>query len=718
MPQQPPLPDILDRPVRYLAGVSERRAQLLAGELGITTYGELLMHLPFRYIDRSRVYRVADLRGEDSTQYFQIRARVRDKSMLGAGAKARLSVMVCDPSGEEMEMVWFRGVKFVTPKLEIGREYTFFGKVSEFNGYFQMVHPDIEPPAVAEGRESGMQGIYSSTEKLSAAGLGTSGFHRLMRTLWGLIETSIRETLPDYILQAEGLSSRRTALHDIHFPATPEALAEARRRLKFEELFFIQMKLLLSKQIRTRRSRGYPMPKVGDFFNDFYNHRLPFSLTGAQQRVIKEIRSDMVGGHQMNRLVQGDVGSGKTVVALMCALLAADNGYQSALMAPTEILATQHHASIARLTEGSGFRVELLTGSTRKKKREEIAAGLADGSIHLLVGTHALIEDTVRFARLGFVVIDEQHRFGVMQRAALRKSAFSADGTEPHVLVMSATPIPRTLAMTLYGELDVSVIDELPPGRKPIQTSHARESHRLRLFGFIKEQIAAGRQVYVVYPLIKESEKLDIANLEQGYAAMTQELPPPQYVTAVVHGKMNAKEKEHGMQLFKTGQAHVLVSTTVIEVGVDVPNATVMIIESAQRFGLSQLHQLRGRVGRGGEQSYCVLMTDDRLGADAKRRMDAMVATNDGFELAELDMQLRGAGDIEGTAQSGQPLDIRVANLATDGPVLEWARGVAEKVLGADPALAAPQNVLILARLHEMNRRRTAGAEIDFKQIS
>lgn len=705
---------ILDRSIQYLGGIGEKRAALLDAELGIQTFGDMLMHIPFRYIDRSKVYRVADITEETvaAGQYVQLRARVRDLGIVGVGRKARLSVVAGDGTGE-IDMVWFRGASYMMKRLEVGREYIFFGRPTLFNGMPNMVHPEFEPPIVIEGQEPiRMQGIYSTTEKLSSMGLGTKGIHNAMKTLWAALGDGIEETLPEYILRKEGLTGRRQALHDIHFPPDAAGLTAAKRRLKFEELFLIQLQLLRQKRVRTVKGGGFMMPRLGDFFHKFYDDKLPFQLTGAQQRVVKEVRRDMVSGHQMNRLVQGDVGSGKTIVALLCFLIAADNGFQGAMMAPTEILAAQHFRSISAQVEGTGFRVELLTGSTRKKKREEIREGLLSGEIHLLIGTHALIEDEVQFRNLGFVVIDEQHRFGVMQRARLRKEG----DIQPHVLVMTATPIPRTLAMTLYGDLDVSVIDELPPGRKAIHTSHARESHRLRLFGFLKEQIKQGRQVYIVYPMIRESEKLDVANLEAGVNVLLQEFPPGEFSSVVVHGKMPAREKDYGMEMFKQGEADILVSTTVVEVGVDVPNATVMVIESAERFGLSQLHQLRGRVGRGGNQSYCILMTKDQLSRDARMRMEAMVETTDGFRLSELDLQLRGAGDIEGTAQSGQAIDIRISNLAKDGDILEYARGVAEGVLADDPDLSDPRNVLLRQALERIERKKVI--DFDLAQIS
>ena len=708
-----PMDTILDRPIQYLPGIGQKRAETLAAEIGVETFGDLLMHIPFRYVDRSKIYPIAQLNDEMATQFVQVRARVVDMGIIGHGPKARLSLVVSDDTGE-MEVVWFRGVRYVMKKLEVGREYIFFGRPTMFNGTPNMVHPEFEPPIVVEGQEPvGMQGIYSTTERLSSMGLGTRAIYNAMRTLWGAVKDNIPETLPSYLLAREGLVTRAQALHDIHFPASAEALNAAMRRLKFEELFVIQLQLLGQRRVRTEKSQGYLMPKIGGYFNMFYHENLPFALTAAQQRVVKEIRGDMISGHQMNRLMQGDVGSGKTIVALLCVLIAADNGFQSAIMAPTEILATQHYRSIVEMVETTGLKVELLTGSTRKKKREEIAEGLLSGEINLLIGTHALIEDGVQFSRLGFVVIDEQHRFGVMQRAKLR---LKNQEMPPHVLVMTATPIPRTLAMTLYGDLDVSVIDELPPGRKPIHTSHARESHRLRLFGFLREQIERGRQVYIVYPLIQESEKMDVANLEAGAEVIAREFPPPKYTSVVVHGKMPAKLKDYGMELFKEGKAQILISTTVIEVGVNVPNATVMVIESAERFGLSQLHQLRGRVGRGGEQSYCILMTGDKLTTEARHRMEAMVSTTDGFRLSELDLQLRGAGDIDGTAQSGQGIEIKVSNLAKDGEILEYARSVAEGVLAEDPALVEERNALLREALERLGRQKKV--ELDLSQIS
>ena len=554
-----------------------------------------------------------------------------------------------------------------------------------------------------------MQGVYSTTEKLSNAQLGTKAIHTLMCNLWPQVDGRLRETLPDEVIREYGLVPLRDALYNIHFPTSQQALRDAELRLKFDELLGIQLNILQQRHARTSREDGFLFPTVGRLFNTFYNERLPFPLTGAQKRVIREIRQDTVTGHQMNRLLQGDVGSGKTLVALMSMLLACDNGFQACLMAPTEILASQHYASIVRMTEGIGLRVGLLTGSTKKKERAELSEGLLSGEIDILIGTHALIENGVRFCNLGFVVIDEQHRFGVEQRARLWSKNLQA---APHVLVMTATPIPRTLAMTLYGDLDVSVIDELPPGRKPVKTVHYRDSHRLRVFGFIRDEIKRGRQVYVVYPLIKESEKMDYKDLEDGYAGIVQAFPPPEYVTVVVHGKMKAADKEYGMDLFKRGVAHIMVATSVIEVGVDVPNASIIVIESAERFGLSQLHQLRGRVGRGAEQSYCILMSGDKLSAESRKRLGAMVQTTDGFRLAEMDLQLRGPGDLSGTLQSGLAFDLKIASLGRDGQILSLARSAAERILEQDPHLE--RNTM----LKELSDKYNSAENADFSMIS
>ena len=699
---------ILDNDIQFLSGVGERRARLLRSELGIRTLGDLLYHFPFRYIDRSRIWRIGELR-DDSLTYVQLQVRITGFRHVGAGAKKRFVASVADATGTA-ELVWFKGIGWIEKRLEQGREYVVFGRPAFFGGVLSLVHPEVESVLDQKNRfHSSVQGVYSTTEKLSNAQLGTKAIHALMCNLWPQVDGRLRETLPDEVIREYGLVPLRDALYNIHFPTSQQALRDAELRLKFDELLGIQLNILQQRHARTSREDGFLFPTVGRLFNTFYNERLPFPLTGAQKRVIREIRQDTVTGHQMNRLLQGDVGSGKTLVALMSMLLACDNGFQACLMAPTEILASQHYASIVRMTEGIGLRVGLLTGSTKKKERAELSEGLLSGEIDILIGTHALIENGVRFRNLGFVVIDEQHRFGVEQRARLWSKNLQA---APHVLVMTATPIPRTLAMTLYGDLDVSVIDELPPGRKPVKTVHYRDSHRLRVFGFIRDEIKRGRQVYVVYPLIKESEKMDYKDLEDGYAGIVQAFPPPEYVTVVVHGKMKAADKEYGMDLFKRGVAHIMVATSVIEVGVDVPNASIIVIESAERFGLSQLHQLRGRVGRGAEQSYCILMSGDKLSAVSRKRLGAMVQTTDGFRLAEMDLQLRGPGDLSGTLQSGLAFDLKIASLGRDGQILSLARSAAERILEQDPHLE--RNTM----LKELSDKYNSAENADFSMIS
>ena len=699
---------ILDNDIQFLSGVGERRARLLRSELGIRTLGDLLYHFPFRYIDRSRIWRISELR-DDSLTYVQLQVRITGFRHVGAGAKKRFVATVADATGTA-ELVWFKGIGWIEKRLEQGREYIVFGRPAFFGGVLSLVHPEVESVLDQKNRfHSSVQGVYSTTEKLSNAQLGTKAIHSLRCNLWPQVDGRLRETLPDEVIREYGLVPLRDALYNIHFPTSQQALRDAELRLKFDELLGIQLNILQQRHARTSREDGFLFPTVGRLFNTFYNERLPFPLTGAQKRVIREIRQDTVTGHQMNRLLQGDVGSGKTLVALMSMLLACDNGFQACLMAPTEILASQHYASIVRMTEGIGLRVGLLTGSTKKKERAELSEGLLSGEIDILIGTHALIENGVRFRNLGFVVIDEQHRFGVEQRARLWSKNPQA---APHVLVMTATPIPRTLAMTLYGDLDVSVIDELPPGRKPVKTVHYRDSHRLRVFGFIRDEIKRGRQVYVVYPLIKESEKMDYKDLEDGYAGIVQAFPPPEYVTVVVHGKMKAADKEYGMDLFKRGVAHIMVATSVIEVGVDVPNASIIVIESAERFGLSQLHQLRGRVGRGAEQSYCILMSGDKLSAESRKRLGAMVQTTDGFRLAEMDLQLRGPGDLSGTLQSGLAFDLKIASLGRDGQILSLARSAAERILEQDPHLERN------AMLKELSDKYNSAENADFSMIS
>ena len=698
--------EFLSTPVEYLKGVGPQRAELLRKELGIANFGDLLHHFPFRYIDRSRFYRISEL--NDDMPYVQLKGRISKITAHGGKRITRLSATFSDGSGQ-LELVWFQGIRWIKDSIKPDVDYVVFGKPGVFNGRLNMVHPELEDVARME-QFSGpsLAGIYSTTEKCKAKGLDSKGLQKLMRTLVAMVPQYLRDTLPESIRAAHGLLSRREALIGIHQPPDESRLALATRRLKFEELFFIQLRLLRAKSERSEALRGKPVPKIGDLFNRFYEHHLPFALTGAQKRVLKEIRLDMGSGKQMNRLLQGDVGSGKTIVALLCMLMVLDNGMQACLMAPTEILAQQHFQSLAAMLENTGVRIGLLTGSTRAAQRRQLLNDLEQGELQILVGTHALIEDRVRFKNIGLVVIDEQHRFGVEQRARLWKK----DEEVPHVLVMTATPIPRTLAMTLYGDLDTSVIDELPPGRKPIRTLHKTEANRLSVNGFIRDEIGKGRQVYIVYPLIDESEKMDYANLVSGFEGICRDFPPPHYRVCIVHGKMKSDEKDLAMQMFKSGTANIMVATTVIEVGVNVPNASVMIIESAERFGLSQLHQLRGRVGRGAEQSYCILMTGDKLGNDARKRMRTMCETNDGFRIAEVDLELRGPGDITGTQQSGV-LDLRIASLARDQQILEEARKAAAKLVDADPRLNQPDNAVLMERLSEMDR-----ADANYSRIS
>lgn len=669
--------------IQYLSGVGPKRAMLLSKELGLNTVDDLLHFFPTRYIDRSTITPIAAIVSDSA--YVQIRARVvkRDEK------PKRLSVIVEDASGR-MELVFFKGVKWVSEKLVPGSEFIFFGKPSEFGGAFNMVHPEIDPPA--QDSPGTMTGVYPSTEKIKNAGITGKVMNKIMAAALNAGLPEIQETLPDYVLKSRQLVPIHFALRNIHFPQSTDALLKAQRRLKFEELFLLQLSLLKQKYVRMRSADGIPMPTVGAAFNACYN-ALPYKLTGAQQRVIKEIREDMKGGRQMNRLLQGDVGSGKTMVAVLSALIAFGNGYQSCIMAPTEVLARQHYRNICKYLQPTGVKCAVLTGTTKSAERREIHAGLMDGSIGIIVGTHALIEDDVQFKNLGLAIIDEQHRFGVDQRSKLWNKR--SDSRLPHVLVMTATPIPRTLAMTLYGDLDVSVIDEMPPGRTPVKTMHCYEDKRPAVFKFMREQIALGRQVFVVYPLIFESEKMDYKNLEMGVEQIMQAFPNPQYKTAVVHGQQNSEDKSFNMDAFVAGRANILVATSVIEVGVDVPNASVMVIESAERFGLAQLHQLRGRVGRGSEKSYCILMTDYKLSKESRRRIELMCATDNGFELAEEDMKLRGPGDLEGTAQSGMPIELNIASLSRDGLLLGEARDFAQRILERDPLLEAEPNDLL-----------------------
>ncbi len=677
--------------IKFIKGVGPKRAELLEKELGIRTYYDLLHHFPSSYLDRSSIYRVIDLRGE--MPLLQLRGRFLSFTTHGEGAKTRLVGLFTDGTGT-IEIVWFQRIKTIKEMYTTGTDYIVFGKPSEFNGRWSMVHPEVDT-TMSIGAMQGLRGVYPLTEKLRNKGFSS-------RVMFSYIQAAlascrrIADPLPDDILSRYKLMPAAEALAVIHNPASPDSLQQARYRLKFEELFFLQLNIQRYSHKRTAALNGFRFPRIGQFFNSFYSQCLPFELTGAQKRVIKEIRADMGSGRQMNRLLQGDVGSGKTLVALLCMLIAIDNGTQTCLMAPTEILATQHFETLSQLAAPVGVNIKLLTGSTRKKERDIIHSQLEDGSLHILIGTHAVIEENVRFRNLGFVVIDEQHRFGVVQRARLWKK----NVIPPHVLVMTATPIPRTLAMTVYGDLDVSVIDELPPGRKPVQTLLRYDNQRFSVYQAIGRQLKAGRQVYIVYPLIKENEKLDLKCLEEGYETIRETFPS--YKVAYVHGRMKPAEKDYQMGLFASHQADILVATTVIEVGVNVPNATTMVIENAERFGLSQLHQLRGRVGRGEGQSYCVLMTKPKIAKETRQRLELMTTTTDGFVIAEADLKMRGPGDLEGTMQSGIAFDLHIANLATDGRIVQLARDAAEDLLDRDPTLSLPSNASLLPTLNSL----------------
>ncbi len=684
----------LDTPIEYLKGVGPKRGDLLKTEVKIFTFSDLLSFFPFRYIDRSKFHAISEV--HDDMPYVQIRGKISDIKLHGKQRATRMTAMLNDRTGR-LELVWFRGFKWLKNLFKPGVEYIVFGKPVLYGNKYNIAHPDVE--AVTPGainQDSAMQPVYNSTEKLKAMGLDSRGLGKLVKTLLPSVKGHISENLPGQTLSALKLISREDAFKEVHFPTNDNALKKARARLKFEELFYIQLNLLRHKLLRDMKARGFVFQSVGDYFNDFFHQKLSFELTGAQKRVMKEIRRDTLSEKQMNRLLQGDVGSGKTIVAVMSMLIALDNGYQACLMAPTEILAFQHFESVGAMLGDLGISMALLTGSTKQSQRRSILEDLKQGKLQIIIGTHALIEDVVEFKQLGMVVIDEQHRFGVAQRARL----WSKSKTPPHVLVMTATPIPRTLAMTLYGDLEVSVIDELPPGRKPIKTIHQYDRNRLKVFGFMREQIRKGRQVYVVYPLIQESEKLDLKDLGDGYDSIVREFPPPEYGVSIVHGKMKPADKDFEMQRFVNGQTHIMVATTVIEVGIDVPNASVMVIESAERFGLSQLHQLRGRVGRGADQSYCILMSKDELSADARKRIGVMVSTNDGFRIAETDLQLRGPGDIQGTQQSGIP-ELKIADLARDEAILKFARSQAKELLEQDPDLRKTENNMVRKELAE-----------------
>ena len=700
----------LDNNVKYVAGVGEARAKLLEKELGILSIGDLLRHYPFRYIDRTKIYSIGELNENMNTSLVQLRARVTGIGYAGSGRKQRFSAFVSDSTGSA-ELIWFQGIKWIEKSIEVGREYLIFGRPSFFRGEVSLVHPELDlvEKALSRKSHSGMQGIYPSTEKIGST-LGAKGFYKIICNAWATAEQHIAEFMPRSVIERYNLMPLKEAIYNIHFPQSAEKLKAAERRLKFDEFLGVQLSIQSMRSDRLSKNNGFLFPKVGERFNTFFNEKIPFPLTGAQKRVIKEIRQDTISGYQMNRLLQGDVGSGKTMVALMSMLLAVDNGFQACMMAPTEILARQHFATISRQTEGLNLKVAILTGSSKSKERRTALEGIASGEIDILIGTHALIEDKVQFANLGYVVIDEQHRFGVEQRARL----WTKNQQPPHILVMTATPIPRTLAMTMYGDLDVSVIDELPPGRQPIRTYHYTDVARLKLWGFLRKQIAEGRQVYVVYPLIKESETMDYKDLEDGFQSIVRDFPLPDYRVTVCHGKMKPQDKEESMRQFKEHEADILVATSVIEVGVDVPNATVMVIESAERFGLSQLHQLRGRVGRGGGQSFCILMSGEKLSREARQRLQAMCETTDGFRLAELDMKLRGAGDINGTQQSGMAFDLKIANPTLDADLLQTAREAAIWLLEQDPHLQKAEN----SSLRELRARHAGKQRFDFSMIS
>lgn len=694
--------EILNTDIKFLPGVGPKKAEILTSELGIYTFWDLLNYFPYKHIDRSKFYKISEI--TEGVASLQLKGTIKSLRIDGQKYKSRLVATFEDGSGS-IELLWFQGVKWVKEHLKPGKEYIIFGKPAFFNGRINIAHPEVDEPETIEQKGiANLHAVYTVTEKMKKNFITSKSINKMQLVALQKCYPSIIESLPNYLLAELSLPFLNQALKDIHFPENLQQLQKAQFRIKFEELFYIQLQLLKLKYQNISKLNGFVFHKVGEYLNDFYKNKIPFELTNAQKRVIKEIRADLGSGRQMNRLLQGDVGSGKTLVALMVILIGLDNNYQTCIMAPTEILAKQHFTSISRFLEGMEVKIGLLTGSTKAKERKKLHAELQSGEIQILIGTHALIEDVVQFKNLGLVVIDEQHRFGVAQRAKLWKKNTSP----PHVLVMTATPIPRTLAMTLYGDLDVSVIDELPPGRKPIKTSHLFDAKRLRLFGFLKKEIEAGRQIYIVYPLIQESEKMDYKDLEDGYESIVRAFPPPMYTVAVVHGRMKSEEKEKAMQLFIKGQAQIMVSTTVIEVGVDVPNASVMVIESAEKFGLSQLHQLRGRVGRGAEQSWCILMSSYKLSNEAKKRLAIMVETNNGFEIAEADLKLRGPGDLEGTQQSGVAFNLKLANLAKDGHILQLARNKATDILDKDHLLDNQSNSILkkqlkLRKLHNIN---------------
>ena len=689
--------DLLERDIKFLPGVGPKRAELLNKELRIYTFGDLLFYFPYKHVDRTKFYKISQI--TEDLPYIQLEGTIHSTGITGSGKNRRLSAIISDGTGN-LELVWFRGLRWINDAVRPGRKFIVYGKPTVFNKRVNLVHPEMEDPLKQEKQiKSALQAFYNTSEKLKNSYITSRVISKFQNSLLNEISGKIDETLSDTLITKTGLVSLNEALLNIHFPQSVEKLKKAEARLKFEELFYLQLNILRQKSVRSLNTKGFVFSKVGDLFNDFYHSHLPFELTSAQKRVLREIRRDTGSGKQMNRLLQGDVGSGKTLVAVMSMLIAIDNGFQACLMAPTEILASQHFRTISEILENLPVKVGLLTGSTRKKEREILHRQLRSGEMNILIGTHALIEESVRFLKLGLVVIDEQHRFGVAQRARM----WEKNRQSPHMLVMTATPIPRTLAMTVYGDLEVSVIDEMPPGRKPVITVHYFDSRRERLFGFMKKQIALGRQIYIVYPLITGSEKMDYKDLEDGYESISRAFPPPDYIVAIVHGRMKHENKETGMKQFVSGRAHILVATTVIEVGVDVPNATVMVIESAERFGLSQLHQLRGRVGRGGGQSYCILMTSHKLSNEARQRINTLVGTTDGFEIAEADLRLRGPGDMEGTIQSGFPFDLKISHLGRDSQILEYARQKAMDILDSDPWLEKPENTILYRQLKKLN---------------
>ncbi len=695
--------DLTSRDIMYLPGVGPQRAAVLNKELSLHSLHDLLYYFPYKYVDRSRLYYIHEIDG--NMPYIQLKGEILSFETFGEGRQRRLVAHFSDGTGV-VDLVWFQGIKYLLGRYKVHTEYIVFGKPTVFNGRINVAHPDIDPAEGLVLSDMGMQPYYNTTERMKRGGLNSHALEKLTTNLFALLKEPLPETLPAWMVEKHHLMSLDESLRNIHFPRTPELLRRAQYRLKFEELFYVQLGILRYAKDRIQKYHGFVFSRVGEAFNTFYSRHLPFELTGAQKRVIKEIRRDMGSGRQMNRLLQGDVGSGKTLVALMSMLIALDNGYQTCLMAPTEILASQHCETIRQFLGDMPIRVELLTGSVKGKKREAILKGVTLGEVHILIGTHAVLEDTVNFASLGMVVIDEQHRFGVAQRAKL----WGKNTRPPHVLVMTATPIPRTLAMTLYGDLDVSVIDELPPGRKPIRTIHQFDNRRASLYASIRSQIEEGRQVYIVYPLIQESEKMDIKNLEEGYEHICAEFP--EYKVSKVHGKMKPADKDAEMQRFVTGETQIMVATTVIEVGVNVPNASVMVIENAERFGLSQLHQLRGRVGRGADQSYCILVTGYKLTEETRKRIEIMVNSNDGFEIAEADLKLRGPGDLEGTQQSGIAFDLKIADIARDGQLLQFVREIAQGVIDADPAENHPENAVLWSQLRALRKTNVNWAAI------